>query len=130
MVQHPESDARSKVRVRIVHTLPLNEYTLSLYTVNICRWHMTATCMRWLLRLMRLKRPKDGKMFFEYFVRKMFTLTEGVARECWRELATWYAMPTLRVNMAVEIDVDDVLSRPMNSLFYKNVEGRPCGHAI
>ena len=93
----------------------------------ICRWHMEPRCMRFLLRLMRLRRLRDGKLFFEFLIRKMWTLTEGVARECWGELVKWYGMPGLRVDMCVAIDVDDVLLRPMNAIYFEACEGRPRG---
>ena len=39
-------------------------------------------------------------------------------------------MPGLRVYMAMDIDIDDVVLRSFNELFYESCEGRPCGFVI
>ena len=36
-------------------------------------------------------------------------------------------MPGLRVYMAMDIDIDDLVLRPFNELFYEQCEGRPVG---
>ena len=90
---------------------------------------MTAECMRWLLRLMRLKRG-DGKSFLLWFARRMYTCTEGVPQDCWKEVVTWAGMPQLLVNMTLEVEVDEVISKPMNALFYERQNGFPAGYVI
>ena len=90
---------------------------------------MTATCMNWLLRLIRLKNNK-GQSFIEHFARHMYTHTEGVPRDCWQEVATWAGMPELLVDMTLEVEIDALISKPMNALFYEVSEGRPCGFVL
>ena len=90
---------------------------------------MTATCMRWLLRLKSLQRG-DGKYFLSHFAREMYRVTEKVARECWKQVATWVEIPELTVDMTLEVEIDEVLSKPMNALFYEKSEGRPCGFVV
>lgn len=84
--------------------------------------------MRWLLRLVQLER--NGKSFLHNFCREMYRVEQGVPRDCWKELATWVGMPELIVDMTLEVEIDDILSKPMNALFYEKQEGRPCGFVI
>ena len=60
----------------------------------------------------------------------MYTCTEGVPQECWKEVATWAGMPQLLVNMTLEVEVDEVISKPMNTLFYERHGGFPPGYVI
>ena len=90
---------------------------------------MTAESMRWLLRLMRLRNIKN-ECFLINFARHMCKVTEGVPRDCWREVVIWAGIPELLVNMTLEVEIDNLLSKPMNKLFYERVEGRPCGFVI
>ena len=60
----------------------------------------------------------------------MYTHTEGVPRDCWEEVATWAGMPELVVDMCVEVEVDVILSKPMNAVFYQASESRPCGFVV
>lgn len=85
--------------------------------------------MRWLLRLIRLKNNK-GQSFLEHFARHMYTHTEGVPQDCWEEVATWAGMPELMVDMCLEVEVDVLISQPMNAVFYQACEGRPCGFVV
>ena len=78
---------------------------------------------------MRLRNSKD-ESFLINFARYMCKITEGVPRECWREVVIWSGIPELLVNMALEVEIDDLLSKPMNKLFYERVGGRPCGFVI
>ena len=39
-------------------------------------------------------------------------------------------MPELLVNMTLEVEIDNILSKPMNKLFYERSDGRPCGFVI
>ena len=90
---------------------------------------MTAESMRWLLRLMRLQNGKQ-QSFLIHFARHMYTITEGVPRDCWKEIVVWAGMPELLVNMTLEVEVDSILSKPMNKIFYEKTDGRPCGFVV
>ena len=60
----------------------------------------------------------------------MYTYTEGVPRDCWEEVATWAGMPELIVDMSLEVEIDVLISKPMNAVFYQAREGRPCGFVV
>lgn len=92
------------------------------------RWHMTAEAMRWILRLMRLK--KDGALFLPAFARHMYTITEGVTRALWKDFATWIRKPELVVYMMLEVECDDIVAKPFNIPYYKQKEGYPPGFCI
>ena len=77
-----------------------------------------------------MKLERDGESFLDNFCREMYRVEQGVPRDCWKELATWIKMPELIVDMSLEVEIDDILSKPMNALFYEKQEGRPCGFVI
>ena len=94
------------------------------------RWHMTAECMRWLLRLHSLKRPIDKKPFLHWFSRYMWRISDGTARDIWYQIILWCKMPEFIVDATLEIDLDNTYAKPANLLFYKKRPGFPSGHNI
>ena len=78
---------------------------------------------------MNLRRD-DDKRFLPWFAREMWTVSEGVTRDCWRNVATWARKSDFMTHMTFEVELDEVLSKPMNALYYAEKPGYPSGFNI